>query len=367
MNNLISLQSEIALDVSEKLSLKLTTAQEKQVAKTYTENSEAQQLYLRGRFHWNKRNTKDFERAVEYFKLAIEKDSNYALAYAGLANTYALMPLYGNFRPNEYKPLAKQSALKALELDANLAEAHTSLGYIINTYDFDWEGAEREYKKAIELNPNYATAHQWYAEHLVFKGKTDEALEEISKALELDPFSVVINRMKGNILGFAKRYDEAVVQLKKTEELYPENALVKFNLGDAYASQKMYPEAVEQYLIALKLEGQRPEDIEKFDAAYKDSGWQGFWVKYLENLEKQRKTLLETDPTAYFNSEGIAYAYAAAGNKDKALEYLERAYEERDPNLVTIKMSEVYDFLSDDPRYRELIKKIGLPDTKIKE
>ncbi len=284
LNDLVSLQSEIALDVSEKLSLQLTMAEQKQVAKIYTTNSEAHQLYLRGRFHWNRRNIKDFEKAVEYFKQAIEKDSSYALAYAGLADTYALLPLYGNFRPNEYKPLAKQSALKSLELDANLAEAHTSLGYIINTYDFDWDGAEREYKKAIELNPNYATAHQWYAEHLAFKGKTEEALEEISKALNLDPFSVVINRMKGNILGFAKRYDEATIQLRKTEELYPENALVKFNLGDAYASQKMYSEAVEQYLIALKLDGQKTEEIQKFETAFKNYGWQGFWNEYLKNL-----------------------------------------------------------------------------------
>ena len=362
LNDLVSLQSEIARDVSEKISSKLTTAEQKQVAKTYTTNSEAHQLYLRGRFHWNKRNKKDFEKAVEYFKQAIEKDANYALAYAGLADTYALMPLYGNYKPNEYKPLAKQSALKALELDANLAEAHASLGYIINTYDFDWEGAEREYKTAIKLNPNYATAHQWYAEHLAFKGKTDEALEEISKALELDPFSVVINRMKGNILSFAKRNDEAIVQLKKTEELYPDNSLVKFNLGDVYAAKKMYSEALAQYLIALKLEGEKTEDIQKFETAFKNYGWKGFWNEYLENLLKQQQIILETDKNAYFNSESIAFAYAATANKDKTLEYLEKAYQERDPDLVTIKMSEVYDFLNKDPRYKELIRNIGLPE-----
>jgi len=362
MNQFASLESEIASNVSDNLRLKLTKADQVLVAKTYTTNSEAQQLYLKGRFHWNKRNKEDFEKAIEYFKQAIEKDSYYALAYAGLANTYALLPLYGNFRPNEYKPLAKQSALKALALDANLAEAHASLGYIINTYDFDWEGAEREYKTAIKLNPNYATARQWYAEHLAFKGKSNEALVEISKAIELDPFSVVINRMKGNILGFAGRYDEAIAQLKKTIELYPENSFVRFNLGEAFAAKGMYSEAVAQYLIALKLDGQTPEDIQKFEAAYKNNGWKGFWVEYLANLEKQRKTLLETDQNAYFNNESLAYAYAATENKEKALEYLGKAYEERDPNLVTIKTSEVYAFLSDDPRFKELIKKIGLPE-----
>jgi serine/threonine protein kinase/Tfp pilus assembly protein PilF len=362
LNRLFSLESEIARNVSENLRLKLTRAEQVQVAKTYTTNSEAQQLYLKGRFHWNKRNKTDFEKAAEYFKQAVEKDPNYALAYTGLASTFALMPLYGNFRPKEYIPQARQAALKALELDANLAEAHASLGYIINTYNFDWDGAEREYKTAIKLNPNYATARQWYAEHLAFRGMADEALIEISKALELDPFSVVINRMKGNILVFAGRYDEAIVQLQKTIELYPENSIVRFNLGEAYAAKRMYSEAVGQYLIGLKLDGQKPEDIGKFEAAFKDNGWKGFWVAYLENLEKQRKTLLETDPTAYFNSEGIAYAFAAAGNKEKALEYLGAAFEERDPNLVTIKTSEVYVFLADDPRFKELIRNIGLPE-----
>lgn len=362
LKDLVSLQSEVAREISEKLSPKLTPAKQKQVTKNYTTNPEAHQLYLRGLFHWNKRNKADFEKAAAYFKQAIEKDPNYALAYTGLANTYALMPLYGNFSPNVYKPLAKQSALKALELDANLAEARASLGYIINTYDFDWKAAEREYKTAIELNPNYATARQWFAEHLAFRGKTDEALIEISKALELDPFSVVINRMKGNILGFAGRYDEAISQLRKTVELYPENSLVRFNLGEAFAAKGMHSEAVGQYLIGLKLDGQKTEDIEKFEAAFKANGWKGFWGAYLENLEKQRQTLLEKDPTAYFNSESIAYTYAATGNREKSLEYLDRAFEERDPNLVTIKTSEVYDFLADDPRFKELVGNIGLPE-----
>ena len=259
-------------------------------------------------------------------------------------------------------PQAKQSALKALEIDEDLAEAHASLGRILNSYDFDWEGAEREYKKAIKINPNYATAHQWYAEHLAFKGRQDEALKEISKALEIDPFSLAVNRTMGNILGFAKRYDESIVQLKKTEELYPQNALVKFNLGDAFALKNMYSEAIEQYLIALKLDGYNPEEIQKFADAYKNKGWKGFWLEYLENLLEQRKNLLEKDETAYINNESIAYAYAATGNKDKTLEYLQKAFEERDPDLVTIKKSKVYDFLNDDPKYKELIKNVGLPE-----
>ena len=362
MSRLGSLDSEIASRVSDNLRLKLTSAEQTQIAKTYTTDAEAQQFYLKGRFHWNKRNKADFEKASEYFKQATEKDPNFALAYTGLADTYALMPLYGNFRPHVYKPLAKQSALKALELDANLAEAHASLAYIVNTYDFDWETAEREYRTALALNPNYATAHQWFAEHLAFRGRTDEALEEVSKALALDPFSLAINRMKGNILGFAGKHDEAIVQLQKTTELYPENSLVRFNLGENFAAQGKYTEAVGQYLIALKMDGEQPSNIQNLEAAYKNSGWRGFWLKYLEKLENLRKTLPASDRTAYFSRENTAYAYAAAKNRDKSIEFLNQAFEERDPNLVTIKTSEVYDFLSDDPRFKDLIRNIGLPE-----
>ncbi|MBK8809343.1 MAG: protein kinase [Acidobacteria bacterium] len=357
---LVSLESEIASDVSENLRLKLTNAELKQVAKSYTTNSEAQRMYLKGRFHWNRRTERDFESAVRYFEQAVEIDPNYALAYTGLADTYALMPLYGNFRPNDYIPLAKRAALKAIELDPQLAEPHASLGYITNTYDYDWEGAAREYRIAIRLNPNYATAHQWYAEHLAFKGKNDEALNEISLALELDPFSVVINRMKGNILGFAKRHDEAIAQLKKTIELFPENALVRFNLGDVYAAQRAYREAIEQYLIALKLDGRDPADVQRFESAYRKLGWEGFWNEYLRSLLAGRNSAAASGQSEYFNSENIAFVFAATKNKEQALEYLHKAFEERDPTLISIKVSGVYDFLEDDPRYQELLRSIGL-------
>jgi TolB-like protein/Tfp pilus assembly protein PilF len=362
ISELVALQSEVAHDVSINLESKLSGEDAAKVEKNYTANAEAYQLYLKGRFYWNKRNIKDFEKAIEYFNQAIEKDPNYAIAYSGLADTYALMPLYGNFRPNDYMPKAKQSALKALELDNDLAEAHASLGRILNSYDFDWEGAEREFKKEIELNPNYATVHQWYAEYLAFKEMPDEALNEISKALELDPFSVAINRTKGNILLFAKRYDEAIAQLKKTEELYPENALVKFNIGDVFAAKGMYSEAVDEYINALQLDGLESGKLQNLQTAFKNKGWQGFWQEYLEEKSEQRNALLKKDNTAYINNEQIAYVYAAVKDKNKALEYLNKAYEERDPDLITIKMSHVYDFLSDEPAFKDLIKNIGLPE-----
>jgi serine/threonine-protein kinase len=322
MDDLASLQRKIAEDVADKLRLKLTIAEQKQVTKTYTTNSEAHQLYLRGRFHWNKRNIKDFERAIEYFKQAVEKDPNYALAFAGLADTYTLLPLYGSYRPNEYMPLAKKSAQKALELDKNLAEAHASLGRILNSFDFDWKGAEEEFSKSIKLNPNYPTVHQWYAEFLAFSGRHDEALKEISKALELDPFSLVINRMKGNILSFAGKHDEAIAQLNKTIELYPENALVRYNLGDVFAVKGMHKEAVEQYLIALKYDGQSSDETRNLQKAYQNNGWQGFWKEHLKILLQSQKDFLEQDRNAYIQNEELAFAFAANKEKDKTLEYL---------------------------------------------
>lgn len=362
LNDLNALQIIASKNVAEELRLKLSASDEEFVARRYTANPEAQQAFLKGKFHWNKRNVRDLKRAVEYFSQAVEKDPDYALAYTGLAQTYALIPLYGDYRPKDYIPRAQEAARKALAIDEQVAEAHALLGYLAFFYDHNPREAERQYKRAIELNPNYPTAHQWYAEFLAFRGKQTEAIAEISKALELDPLSLVINRMKGNILGFGKRYDEALVQLRKTEEMYPDNALVKFNIGDLYASKKMYAEAVEHYLAALKLSGKDEKDVEALRSAFDRNGWSGFWEKYLETLLAARKAALAKQPNAYIKNESIAYAYAAAGNKEKAIEYLNLAFEERDPDLITIRMSDVYGFLEDDPRYRHLIKKIGLID-----
>jgi len=361
VDELVLLQRIVARDVADRLRPALTAADKLKIAQNYSTTSEAQQLYLKGRFHWNKRTVKDLERAAQYFDQALEKDKGYALAYAGAADTYALMPIYGNYQPLEYIPKAKQAALKALELDRNLAEAHASLGYITTTYDYDWDRAETEYLTAMRLRPGYATAHQWYAEHLAFRGRTEEALENISIALELDPFSLVINRMKGNILGFAGRYEEAIDQLNRTVDLHPESPVVRFNLGEAYAAREMYPEAIEQFLTGFRLEGRKNYEIRRYENAYKLRGWKGFWMEYLASLITLQEAINDAEEKIYFDNESLAYAYAATGNKEKAIDFLYKAYEARDPHLVTIRTSEVYDFLRDDPRYIELIAKIGLP------
>jgi len=262
-SDLVSLQSEIAKTVSDKLRLKLTATEQERVSKTYTTSSEAQQFYLKGRFHWNKRRTDDFQKAREYFQQAIANDPNYALAHTGLADTLALMPYYGNFRPSEYMPLAKQSAQKALELDPNLAEAHASLGQILTNYDYDFKGAERELRRAIELDPKYASAYQWLSEVYMFSGNNDQALSAINKALELDPLAMIINNQKGNVLRFMGKQDEAIAQYKKTIELFPDALIARSNLANIYEAKGMHSEAFEHNRIVAKLAGVSPEDIKE--------------------------------------------------------------------------------------------------------
>ncbi len=257
LSELLTTQREIVAEIVGKLQLKLSGESEQKLAKNYTDNNEAYQLYLQGRFHWNKRNIPEFEKAIVFFKQAIEKDPNYALAYSGLADTYAVFPEYGDFRPKEYMPQAKAAALKALELDPNLAEAHTSLAQIIRQ-EFDFAGAEKSYKRAIELDPNYATAHHWYSRLLSFSGRHDEAFREITKAVELDPFSYAINVAMGLQLSYAGRFDEALLQSKKAKEVSPNEVFFHSLNSGVYAAQGKYDQSVEERLLAMKA-NKRPD------------------------------------------------------------------------------------------------------------
>jgi TolB-like protein/cytochrome c-type biogenesis protein CcmH/NrfG len=364
MSDLVSLQSEIARNVSENLQLKLSAADEEKVTKTNTTNAEAQQLYLKGRFHWNKRESENLEKAEQYFKQAIEKDPNYALAYSGLADSYALLPIYGDFRPKEYFPRAKQAAQKALALDDNLAEAHTSLANVIQTYEYDWASAEKEYKRALELNPNYASARHWYGEHLSTKGDHDRAIEEFATALKLDPFSRVINRNLGFTLYAAGKYDEAIVQLKKSIELFPDDSWGYLFLGDTYAAKGNYDLAVTELVASFKIDGKTTETINKYKDAYKKDGWKGFWSAQINDQLAERAATLEKNPSAYIQNWRIAQNYATIGNKDKAIEYLKTAIDEREPDIIYISNIHYFDPMRDDPRFVELMKKVGFPQIK---
>ncbi len=362
-SDLVSLQSEIAKTVSDKLRSKLTATEQERVSKTNTASSEAQQLYLKGRFHWNKRKTEDFQKAREYFQEAIAADPRYALAYAGLSDTLALMPYYGAFRPSEYMPLAKQAVQKALEIDPSLAEAHASLGQILTNYDYDLKGAERELKRAIELNPKYPSAYQWLAEVYHFSGNGDQALSEINKAIELDPLSMVINNQKGRVIELGGKRDEAIAQFKKTIELFPDAPSPRNNLADVYEAKGMYSEAVEQRLIQIKLLfGVSPENIKNLQLAFEKDGYKGFVQKQIDiQLDSQRSSL-DKDKNAYLPAFRIAETYARRQDKDKAFEYLNKAYDQREPQIAELKIRLPFVFLRDDPRFKELVKRVGIPE-----
>lgn len=362
LSELLITQREIVAEIVGKLQLKLSGESEQKLAKKSTDNNEAYQLYLKGRFHWNKRTGEDFEKAIVFFKQAIEKDPNYALAYSGLADTYTLFPEYVGSRPKEYLPQAKQAALKALELDPNLAEAHASLGRAL-FYDYDFAGGEKALKRAIELDPNYATAHQWYADQLTKSGRNDEGVRETTKAIDLDPFSMSINRSAPYYLIRAGRFDEALLQNKKSNELFPDEA--GFHLANfaIYATQDKYDQAVDEYLLGAKVaKNFKPENIAKLKEAHKKGGWDGFGRMQQEIRLEQLNIKQAKDPNGYVAAMDYANAYAWGKDKDKTIEYLNKAYDERDLQLTGLKVNKQWEFVRDDPRFKELVRKVGIPE-----
>lgn len=348
--DLISLQSEIARDVSNKLRVKLSGADEQKLAKNYTENAEAYQLYLKGRFYWNKRTPDNFRKAIEYFNQALITEPNYALAYTGLADTYALLAVYtGGEPPREVIPKAKDAALKALSLDNNLAEAHAALGQILHNYDYDFDGAEREYKRAIELNPNYASAYQWYGELLAGLGRHEEALGKLRNALEIDSLSLIINRVFGFALYYARQYDASIAQLKKTVELDANLPGSHLDLYKAHWMKGNYAESVEELAKWSELLGKQ-QDASLMRESFAKGGCQGFL-----------RAMTGTRRPSSLKSCNVAAFYAALGEKDKAIRELAEGYDKRESDIMWLKVDPQLDPLRDDPRFQDLLRRIGLP------
>jgi len=321
--------------------------------KQYTANPEAYELYLKGRFYWNRRTPADFKKAITFFEQAIAKDPNYALAYSGLADAYTLLTVYSSEPPRDLMPLAKKAALKALELDDKLAEAHASYGQIVIYYDYEFETAEQQYRRALELNPNYATAHQWLAEYLATVKRFDEALAEIGRALELDPMSVIINRIYADILVDARRFDEAIAQYKKTLQLDPNLPTAHYFLGRAHEAKGEYDQAVAEYDIAGRISGLPPEILAAANNAYAKSGWKAYLATILNQILQQS--------SRKYPPFVIATYYARLGQKEEALSALERGYEERDFRMTLLSVSFEFDYFRSDPRFVALVQKIGLP------
>jgi serine/threonine-protein kinase len=354
LSDMLSVQREIAREITSNLRPTLSGVDRSRMDKMYTANPEAYELYLKGRFYWNKRTRGDFEKAITFFQQASEKDPNYALAYSGLADTYALLTVYSSVPAREVMPKAKEAAIKALALDDKIPEAHASYAQIVAYYDYDLSTAEKEYRRAIELNPNYAPAHQWLAEHLAVVKRFDEAMVEIKRALQLDPMSVITNRMYADILHDARRYDEAIQQYKKTIQLDPNFASAYYFLARAYEAQGKYDQAVAEIDKAGQVSGQPPQLMAEINQAYARSGWKGY-------LQASLDQLLKFPESRRFPPFGIATFYARLGNKDEALAWLERAYEERDFRIRLISVSFEFDGIRSDPRFVALVQKIGLP------
>ncbi len=360
---LVSLQSEIARDVVNKLRVRLSGADEQRVAKTYTADPEAYRLYLQGLYHWNKRTAEDIRKSIMFFQQAIDKDPSYAKAYAGLASAYLVLPSYSrNLTKQELKEidLKKRAAVRqAQELDDSLAEVHAVLATLKeNAWDF--AAAEKEYKQAIKLNPNFASAHSFYSRFLGGLGRHEEAIAEINKAHELDPFSISINFNIGGRFRYARRFDEAIAQFKKVLGMEPNHPLTHLVLAWTYDAKGMYPEAIAEYRRAdVLLEKETPETAQHkavaLTHALKTGGARGYWQKRLQFSEKEYN---EGRGSAY----NIAIIYGRLGNRDRTFEQLEKAFAAHETDLVWIKTESAFDAMAADPRFRDLLRRIGLPE-----
>jgi len=350
----LSVQQEISKSISEKLRLNLTGEEEKLLAKRYTENGEAYQQYLKGQFWINKRSQEGFQKAIEFFNQAIEKDPNYARAYAGLADCYALLGTYALLEPNEGFPKAKAAAMKALALDQQLSEAHTSLANILTSYDWDFASAEKEFKRAIELNPNYPTAHQWYSEYLQAMGRYDEALAEIKRAQQLDPLSPIISAVAGRIYYCARRYDESIEELEKIRKAEPNFGPACAFLCEAYLKKGMYEKAILTAQEPVKFAPGTSVYLTILGNAYATSGNKSEAENVLAELKELSKR-------QYIQPSYMALLYSGLGDKDQALQWLEKAYEERDDRLIFVITDPLIDNIRSSPRFDELMRRIGLP------
>jgi serine/threonine protein kinase/Tfp pilus assembly protein PilF len=350
MSEIISMQEEIAKEISEKLQLRLTGEDEKRVSKRYTNNSEAYQLYLRGRFYWNKRTEESLKKGIEYFNQAIEKDPLYALPYVGVANCYAVLTELETSPPKELYPKVKAAAARALEIDDSLAEAHTALA-AVNEYEWNWAEAENQYKRAIELNPSYETAHHWYAAYLISRSRSDEAIREMRQALELDPLSLIINTSMGRVLFGARQYDQAIEQLKKTLDLDPNFAEAHFQIGMVYEQKRMYDDAIREFQKSVEL-----FDDQAMTAwvarAYAVSGRRA-------EAERLLAELMEMSKQKYVSPYPLATVYAALGDKDRAFEWLEKVYEEHSYYVIWLNIDPIFDQMRTDARFTGLLNRVG--------
>jgi len=354
LKDTLALQSKVARAIADQIQINLNPQERAALKNVKAVNPEAYEDYLKGRFFWNKRTADGLKVAQTYFGRAINEDPKYARAYSGLADTYALMGdwQYAVMTPKQAFPQAKAAAVKALELDSSLGEAHNSLAFCLDGFDWNFEAAGTEFQRAIELNPSYATAHHWYAWHLSLFGRYDEALAEMRKAENLDPLSLIINSDLAELLLIARSYDESIRQSLKVIEMDPDFALAHNQLGQAYLQKHMHEQAVAELQKAVRLSGGSPTCIANLARAYAASGKNSEAASLLSDLKKRSNS-------TYSNVPEIAVIYAALGDKDQAMNWLEKGYEERFNPGVLLRLG--FDPLRSEPRFKDLLRRIGLP------
>jgi TolB-like protein/Tfp pilus assembly protein PilF len=350
LKDLLAVQGDVAQEVADEI--QLTLGHRKSTGgQAPPQSYEAYDLYLKGLYFFNKRTPADLEQAIQYFQQATTKDANYARAYAGLADSYALIGAYSTKPKAEFMSQARVAALRAVEIDESLAEAHTALALIVQNHDWDWQTSEKEFRRAIELNPNYATAHHWYAEHLMWRGRFDEALAESERARQLDPLSLIIAADNGAILYFSRQYDRAIEKWHSVREMNPDFLRAHLIIG-AYVEKGMFAEAM--------------ADNERFRgkiAAPSYWSWRAhIQARAGESAEARRalQELLRIDRRKPVDPMVIAHAYAGLGDNDQAISWLEKAYEQHSNELTALKVNPSYDSLRSDPRFQDLLRRVGL-------
>lgn len=353
LRDTLTLQNTVARAIADQIQVKVNAREQATLKRVDTVDPEAYEAYLKGRFFWNKRTRDGLKAAKDYFDQAIAQDAKYARAYSGLADTYALLGdwQYAVMPPKEALPRAKAAAIKALELDDTLGEAHTSLAFCLEGFDWDWKAAETEFRRGLALNPSYATAHHWYAWHLSLLRRDREAIAEMKKAASLDPLSLIINADLAELLLITHADDESVRQSRKTIEMDAHFALSHNQLGQAYLQKRMPREAIVELQQGIQLSGGSPTSTANLARAYAASGRRNEAVRLLTDLKEQATP-------AYSNAAEIAAIYAALGDSDQAMTWLEKGFDERFNPGVLLRPG--FDPLRSDPRFQDLVRRIGL-------
>jgi tetratricopeptide (TPR) repeat protein len=355
LRDTLALQNKVANAIADQIRINLSPREQAALRTVRVVNPEAYESYLKGRYFWNKRTADGLKAARAYFDQAIEEDPKYAEAYSGLADTYALLGdwQYAVMTPKEALPKAKAAAIKALELNSALGEAHNSLAFCLDGFDWNFDSAGKEFRRAIELNPGYATAHHWYAWHLSLLGRYDQAIVEMRKAKNSDPLSLIISSDLAELLMLARSYDESIVESQKTIEMDPNFAFAHSQLGQAYLQKQMNVAAIAEMEKAVQLSGGSPTCIANLARAYIASGRKSEAIKLLNDL-------MQGSNRGDSHASEIALVYAALGDKDQAMAWLERGYEERFNPGVLLRLG--FDPLRSDVRFKDLLRRIGFQE-----